>query len=105
MITIEFNEVRQSFYGRHIFGPLTAQLKGGQITAVTGANGRSIFLPITGMRLDTRLLYSDTSAYYWSASLGSSSSEMAWQLHFKSNEINVSALVRSVGRVIRPVHP
>ncbi len=72
---------------------------------VTGTNGRSIFLPITGMRLDTRLLYSDTSAYYWSASLGPSSSEMAWQLHFKSNEINVSALVRSVGRVIRPVHP
>ena len=72
---------------------------------VIGANGRSIFLPITGMRLDTRLLYSDTSAYYWSASLGSSSSEMAWQLHFKSNEINVSALVRNVGRAIRPVHP
>ena len=72
---------------------------------VTGTNGRSIFLPISGMRLDTRLLYSDTSAYYWSASLGPSSAEMAWQLYFKSNEINVSALVRSVGRVIRPVHP
>ncbi len=50
MITIEFNEVRQSFYGRHIFGPLTAQLKGGQITAVTGANGsgKSTFLKLAG---------------------------------------------------------
>jgi len=65
----------------------------------------SIFLPITGMKLDTRLLYSDTSAYYWSSSLGPSSSEMAWQLYFKSNEIKVSALIRSVGRAIRPVYP
>lgn len=65
----------------------------------------SIFLPVTGMRLDTRLLYSDTSAYYWSSSLSTSSNEMAWQLYFKSNDINVVPLNRSVGRVIRPVYP
>lgn len=68
-------------------------------------NRNSIFLPITGMKLDTRLLYSDTSAYYWSSSLGTTSDESAWQLYFKSNEIKIVNLVRNAGRAIRPVYP
>ena len=68
-------------------------------------NRNSIFLPITGMKLDTRLLYSDTSAYYWSSSLGTTSDESAWQLYFKSDEIKIVPLVRNAGRAIRPVYP
>ena len=68
-------------------------------------NRNSIFLPITGMKLDTRLLYSDTSAYYWSSSLGTTSDESAWQLYFKSDEIKIVNLVRNAGRAIRPVYP
>ena len=50
MITIEFNEVNQSFHGRQIFGPLTVKLHSGRITAVTGFNGsgKSTFLKLAG---------------------------------------------------------
>lgn len=50
MITIEFNEVSQSFHGRQIFGPLTAKLNSGRITAITGCNGsgKSTFLKLAG---------------------------------------------------------
>ena len=50
MITIEFNEVSQSFHGRQIFGPLTVKLHSGRITAVTGFNGsgKSTFLKLAG---------------------------------------------------------
>ena len=50
MMTIEFSEVSQSFHGRQIFGPLTAKLHSGRITAVTGCNGsgKSTFLKLAG---------------------------------------------------------
>ena len=50
MITIEFNEVSQSFHGRQILGPLTVKLHSGRITAVTGFNGsgKSTFLKLAG---------------------------------------------------------
>ena len=50
MITIEFSEVSQSFHGRQIFGPLSAKLHSGRITAVTGCNGsgKSTFLKLAG---------------------------------------------------------
>ena len=49
MITIEFSEVSQSFHGRQIFGPLSAKLHSGRITAVTGCNGsgKSTFLKVS----------------------------------------------------------
>ena len=50
MMTIEFNEVSQSFHGRQIFGLLSAKLHSGRITAVTGCNGsgKSTFLKLAG---------------------------------------------------------
>lgn len=39
MITIKFEAVTQSFYGRTIFQDINAELRSGTITAVTGQNG------------------------------------------------------------------
>ncbi|WP_033170220.1 ATP-binding cassette domain-containing protein [Selenomonas sp. ND2010] len=39
MITIKFEAVTQSFYGRTIFQDINAKLRSGTITAVTGQNG------------------------------------------------------------------
>lgn len=39
MVTIAFEKVTQSFYGRTIFRDIDANLQGGTVTAVTGHNG------------------------------------------------------------------
>ena len=39
MITIKFEAVTQSFYGRTIFQDINAKLRSGTITVVTGQNG------------------------------------------------------------------
>jgi len=48
MVKINFASVGQCFHGRQIFGPLDAELLGGRITAITGANGsgKSTFLKL-----------------------------------------------------------
>lgn len=53
MVTISFQQVRQTFHGRTIFRDLNAELTGGQITAVTGHNGSG---KSTMLRLAAHLL-------------------------------------------------
>lgn len=74
---------------------------------ITGPSGNSIFLPTAGMKLDTRLLYSGSSAYYWTGNVAPDnprvSSPLAWNLCNTSEGIHLVTLAREVGRSVRPV--
>lgn len=68
---------------------------------VTGPNGNSIFLPVTGYRHGTER-YSMSSGYYWSATPYEEFNH-ACHLDFDKNDIAAKWEVRGYGNVIRPV--
>ena len=83
---------------------------------VTGPNGNSIFLPVGGMRMDTRWLYYNEGLYYWTGSCNFSDPERepkAWMFFSvadgpdpnKNRRMGVSLTPLSIqtGRSIRPV--
>ena len=70
---------------------------------VTSSNGNSIFLPVTGMCDNTFVQFGTTNGYYWSATIGRSNSNCAYNLFFKSDFYYTTDLYRYCGRAVRPV--
>ena len=70
---------------------------------VTGMTGNSIFLPETGYRILTSL-HSGT-AYYWTNTLNTSSSNKAEGVYFNSERKGKDKYLRRCGFPIRPVLP
>lgn len=69
---------------------------------ITGINGNSIFLPLTGAR-DEMQLDDEDYGYYWSATMTDENSEEAWCLMFDDSEIDIEEEDCCIGSVIRPV--
>ena len=70
---------------------------------VTGPNGNSIFLPAAGYRNDTEVDYRGDYGYYWSSSLDSDYSSLAYGLYFLDSSYDWSNYRRFYGRSVRPV--
>lgn len=83
---------------------------------VTGPNGNTIFLPVAGMKMDTRWLYYNDGLYYWTSSCKFSDPERepkAWMFASVADgpdpnknrrmEIALTPLSLQIGRLIRPV--
>ncbi len=73
---------------------------------VTGPNGNSIFLPVTGYREDTEL-YSSDNGSYWSSSLFNSYDLRAELLFFTNSSYTCGSGLNSdryVGLCVRPVY-
>ncbi len=71
--------------------------------SVTGPNGNSIFLPATGYRLGADVNDRGNYGYYWSSSLGSSSSGNAYNLDFSGSNYVWNYSSRCYGQSVRPV--
>ena len=74
----------------------------------TATNGKSIFLPATGYRDGTSLSGAGSYGYYWSSSLNSNYSNLAYNLYFYSGYVDVYRDFfsgRYCGRTVRPVRP
>ena len=72
---------------------------------VTGTNGNSIFLPAAGYCNGGGLIIVGTDGYYWSSSLNSSYSYVAWSVYFDSSNVYRFDNGRCDGRSVRPVCP
>ena len=72
---------------------------------VTGANGKSIFLPAAGYRKDDGISVEGSQGHYWSSSLMIDYSPDAWYLRFKSDNVPCKPYHRHryYGYSIRPV--
>ena len=71
---------------------------------VTGPNGNSIFLPVTGYFTGTTFISGTCGySYYWSSTPGSGSPDYAYRLEFDSASHNVSIYNRNHGYTVRPV--
>jgi hypothetical protein len=70
---------------------------------VTGPNGNSIFLPAAGHRGGTEVDDRGSSGSYWSASLHSNYSHVAYSLYFYSSFQDRNFFNRYYGRSVRPV--
>lgn len=71
---------------------------------VTGSNGNSIFLPITGCRYDMTHGAAISEAHYWSATPSSSSNSSAHHLiYFYLRRYECRDSSRDYGRTVRPV--
>ena len=71
---------------------------------VTGPNGNSIFLPLTGYRLRDNYRNEDKRGYYRSSSIGSTNS-LAQILTFSSESKQAGGNSRWLGYPVRPVAP
>ena len=72
---------------------------------VVGKNGNSIFLPISGYRLDKEYYDNETSGCYWSKSLHADFSRHTHCVIFDAAKIDKYYNGRCCGQVIRPVCP
>jgi len=70
---------------------------------VTGSNGNSIFLPAAGYRGGTSLYDVGSDGDYWSSSLFTSLSSLAWYEGFNSSSVYRGSSSRYYGRSVRPV--
>lgn len=70
---------------------------------VTGPNGKSIFLPAAGCRLDGSLYDAGSDGYYWSSSLDESNPFGAWYLGFYSSYCYTGNGGRNYGFTVRTV--
>ena len=66
-------------------------------------NGKSIFLPAAGYRLDISLNNEYNGGYYWSRSLNTNDGSNAYTLCFNWNIINCYNGSREYGQSVRPV--
>ena len=72
---------------------------------VKGSNGASIFLPAAGSYDGADMYESGFAAYYWTSTLLSSNSNMAYALYFSLDEGNdYSYYMRYYGHSIRPIY-
>ena len=67
------------------------------------SNGKSIFLPVTGIRNGETTSYEDTMGAYWSASIDEVDSSRGVALSFTSSGVSVSSANLYEGLAIRPV--
>lgn len=72
---------------------------------VTGPNGNSIFLPASGYRDASSLGDAGSYGSYWSSSLGSGFSRLAFDLSFDSSYVDWIDNYRPCGRSVRAVCP
>ena len=72
---------------------------------VTGTNGNSIVLPASGGRDcdDGSVLYVGSIGHYWSSTPSPSDSDLAWFLHFNSDEVLMDGTYRCYGLSVRLV--
>ena len=70
---------------------------------VTGPNGNSIFLPAAGDRFDSDLYDAGSDGDYWSSSLTTSYSSIAYYLCFNSSYVDWYRNNRYYGHSVRPV--
>lgn len=70
---------------------------------VTGPNGNSIFLPVTGWCYGTSLNYAGDGGYYWCSTPHGSSAQNACHLYFYSDYYTVDWGYRYYGHGVRPV--
>lgn len=69
---------------------------------VTGPNGNSIFLPVTGYIKGSTKMMSTSSAYFWTRTLSSDNPSMAYSLVFEKSGFE-KYMFRYYGLPIRPV--
>ena len=79
------------------------QMNGVNGLRVTGPNGKSIFLPATGIRMGTGILYEGSSGSYLSSSLGTDLTSNACSISIYSQGVSRGESYRSFGYSIRPV--
>ncbi len=96
----QFDELFNSSYTATTWTTLNG-VSGYEITSKS--NGNSIFLPAAGCRYDTSLYNAGSNGGYWSRSLNTSYSSLAYVLHFYSNDIDADCYSRDYGRSVRPV--
>ena len=71
---------------------------------VTGPNGRSIFLPVAGMQIDSSVELADVACRYWTSTPNESNAESAYTLFFAGEYLEVSDFdCRFVGCPIRAI--
>ena len=70
---------------------------------VTGPNGKSIFLPAAGYRIDISLYSVGSYGYYWSSSLSTDYPDYAYNLDFGSGYVHWNFDGRYYGGGVRPV--
>ena len=71
---------------------------------VTGSNGKSIFLPVAGMRSGVYLYAAGTLGIYWSSSLYESDAHSARQIACNSDGFERGYSSRYYGYAVRPVY-
>ncbi len=70
----------------------------------SASNGNSLFLPAAGFRYQSSLYYEGSYGFYWSSSLHSDNSDVAWSLNFESSYcIMGDDGYRIFGQSVRPV--
>ena len=71
---------------------------------MTGTNGNTIFLPVTGFRLDDMFI-GPSLGIYWSSSLHEGFPERGWSFHFDADQCHVCGTYeRSRGQIVRAVY-
>ena len=81
----------------------STNINGDSVMIVTGPNGNSIILPSAGYYKGTEYRAHDDGSYYWSSSLGKSSSSEANYLYYDPDITGWFCSRRDYGRSIRPV--
>ncbi|MCQ2184040.1 MAG: hypothetical protein MJY62_01350 [Bacteroidales bacterium] len=76
---------------------------GGGYVVRSKVNGRSIFLPAGGFRLDSDHHYFTSDGLYWSSEIFPDAPYDAWRMYFGSSWRYVRFDQRFYGRLIRPV--
>ena len=79
------------------------QLNGVNGRKVTGPNGNSLFLPAAGYRVTSSLYQVGSCAVYWSSSLYTSRSDVAYYVSFSSSSVVWYEDSRCFGLSVRPV--
>lgn len=70
---------------------------------VIGTNGRSIFLPVTGMKSNGVLTFQDVRGYYWSGEVSDAGPNYAPVLFFYKGGKLIKDYKKAYGFAIRPV--
>ena len=71
--------------------------------SVTATNGNSIFLPAAGCRINLNISYTGFYGGFWSSSLCTDNSSVAWYVYFSSDGVNRINNDRRYGLPVRPV--
>ncbi len=101
----EFTELKNSANCKWTWTSQTTysgtSINGYKVTSVK--NGNWIFLPASGYRFNGGLYYHGSYGCYWSSTLYSSDSNIAYYLYFYSGYFNWDYSNRYIGHTVRPV--